>query len=148
MTTKPELSEDALTILGLGSTAVAYAASPDEEVERWLHAVRPYGRAGAALRRIDPEEGDAPAPAGHASATEQRGADGEQRAAAVLAAAQNFALERSATSTGTVDVLLAVMHVYGPALDRTLARKGTDRLELVELLGSGDRGGERRPRAS
>jgi hypothetical protein len=42
MKTREGLSEDAVTVIGLAGTAVAFATSNDEEVERWFRALGLY----------------------------------------------------------------------------------------------------------
>jgi hypothetical protein len=48
--------------------------------------------------------------------------------------AARVAADRGAATVGTSDVLLAVMHVYGPAFDRVLHAYGAERDEVIELL--------------
>jgi hypothetical protein len=130
LTEKMELSEDAVTILALAGTALAYAESIDDEVERWLRALRLYGNAGIVLQAFGIDERPrslegSPAPAD---------APAETRVAAVLTAAEEFAGQRGADVVGTLELLLAVMRVYADAFDRALAARGADRVELVAQL--------------
>jgi hypothetical protein len=131
MNTKLELSEDAVTVVALAGTALAYANSVDDEVERWLRALGQYGEAGMALSALGIDEnrpaGEAPGPA---SALPEDG----DRVGAVLTAAEEFAHQRGVPVVGTVDLLLATMRVYGQSFDRALAARETDRAELVEYL--------------
>lgn len=55
--------------------------------------------------------------------------------ASVIAAAADIAAQRGETSIGTVDVLYAVMRVYGPSFEQALDRRGTSSGELIERLG-------------
>ncbi len=55
--------------------------------------------------------------------------------ASVIAAATDVAAQRGEASIGTVDVLLAVMRVYGSSFEQALDRRGTTSTELIERLG-------------
>ena len=141
MTTRKGLSEDAVTVMGLAGTAVAYATSTEEEVERWFRPLCLYGEAGFVLQALglaeeSPEEtaplrsaNEAPAPDGRSGL-----ADAEARMAAVLTCASEFAAQREAPAIGTVDLLLAVMRVYGQDFDRALELRGSDRVQVMECL--------------
>ena len=48
--------------------------------------------------------------------------------------AARIADERAAATVGTVDVLRAVMQVYGDSFDRVLQSYGTDRDEVLERI--------------
>jgi hypothetical protein len=137
---KPELSEDAVTVLALAGTAVDFAGSAEQEVERWLRTLRLYGEAGIVLQamgvREEPIEERGTAPGAPAAA----GGDGESaegRIANVLTCATDFAVQRNAETVGTVELLLALMRVYGATFDQALELHGTSRLELLERLGIG-----------
>jgi hypothetical protein len=54
--------------------------------------------------------------------------------ASVLTCAEQFARQRDVRALGTIEVLLAVMQVYGASFDWALERRGTDRLELLERM--------------
>ena len=41
-----------MTVLGLAGTALPFAESVDDEVERWLRPLRLYGEAGASLQAL------------------------------------------------------------------------------------------------
>ena len=55
--TSLQLSPDAVTVLGLAGTALPFAQSIDDEVERWLRPLRLYGDAGGALQSLGVGEG-------------------------------------------------------------------------------------------
>ena len=116
---------------------MAFAGSRQQEVERWLRALRLYGEAGATLRAAGIDEAsDAWAtPAGASPSPEAVG--DPDTLACVITCAEQFALQRGATTIGTVELLFAVMRVYGDAFDHALSRRGTDRNELVERLCGG-----------
>jgi hypothetical protein len=131
VTTGIGFCEDAATVLGLAGTAMAFAGSKEEEVDRWLRTLRLYGEAGAMLRAAgidDAAHAPAPPPQNGSPAAP------DDPLASVIACAQHFAGRRSAPAIGTVDLLFAVMQVYGRAFDEALAARGTDRAELVDRL--------------
>ena len=143
MTTRKELSEHAVTVIGLAGTAVAYATSTDQEVERWFRPLCLYGEAGFVLQALGlaeecPEETAQRRSANEDQAPDSRSglADAEARVAAVLTCASEFAAQREAPAIGTVDLLLGVMRVYGQDFDRALELRGSDRVELLEGLES------------
>jgi hypothetical protein len=141
VTTRQGLSEDAVTVIGLAGTAVAYATSTDQEVERWFRPLCLYGEAGFVLQALGLAEESPEATVQRRSANEDQAsdgrsglADGEARVAAVLTCASEFATQREAPAIGTVDLLLAVMRVYGQDFDRALELRGSDRVEVLERL--------------
>jgi hypothetical protein len=54
----------------------------------------------------------------------------------VRAAATAIAEDREAATVSTVDLLLAVMLVYGDAFDHELRAHGTSSTDLIECLGT------------
>lgn len=126
----PPLTADAALMVGIASTAMPFAQSPEDEVERWLRVLRRHGEAGAvltslgvseaAIRRVEPH-------AGH----ERRQPGETDRLTAVTEDASRIALQRGAAKVSTTDVLLAAMHVYGATFDRVLAAHGGDIDELA-----------------
>lgn len=137
VTTANGFSEDATTVLGLAGTAMAFAGSRQEEVERWLRALRLYGEAGATLRAVGLDEASDAGAAPVATRPFPDAAADPDTLACIITCAEQFALQRHASAVGTVDLLFAVMRVYGEAFDHALALRGTDRNELVERLGAG-----------
>ena len=125
------LSRDAATVVGLAGTALSFAESTDDEVERWLRALRLYGEAGSILQSM--AVGEAPLTP---SAPRLRPHPGrpEETVAAITAAAATFAAQRNGSAVGTVDVLVAVMRHYGDAFEQALESRGSDRWELVERV--------------
>ena len=131
VTTGIGFSEDAATVLGLAGTAMAFAGSQEEEVDRWLRTLRLYGEAGATLRAAGIDDAShAPPPSPPNGSRAAR----DETLASVIACAQHFARQRNAPAIGTVELLFGVMRVYGPAFDEALAAQGTDRAELVDRL--------------
>jgi len=126
------LSRDAMTVLGLAGTALPFAESVDDEVERWLRPLRLYGEAGASLQAL-----------GIGEARVEGTTDGPQQPvqtapqetlALITAAASRIAAERGAATVGTQDILTAVMRHYGEAFERALNRHSGDSAELLERL--------------
>ncbi|HET8980545.1 MAG TPA: hypothetical protein VFN87_20505 [Solirubrobacteraceae bacterium] len=128
------LSHDALTVLGLAGTALPFAESVDDEVERWLRPLRLYGEAGASLQALGVGEAQLDAAAPIPEKTPEH--TPQQTLHLVTAAASRLAAQRGASSVGTRDVLLAVMAHYGAAFDRALDRRSCDSAELMERLGA------------
>jgi hypothetical protein len=131
----PALAPDAAMVLGIASTAMPFARTPDDEVERWLRVLRLHGRVGGALQALGVSEvplDGAESVAGRRSTAPA----GERRdpVALVTERALRIAGERGANALATTDVLLAVMHVYGEDFDRVLRGHGAEREELLERL--------------
>ncbi len=121
-----------MTVLGLAGTALPFAESVDDEVERWLRPLRLYGEAGASLQALGIGEGRV---AGTGEIPQQAvNATPQETLAQVTAAAQRIAADRGATTVGTQDILSAVMQHYGEAFDRALDRHSGDSAELLERL--------------
>ncbi len=129
----PALAPDAEIVLGIASTAMPFARTREAEAERWLRVLRLHGDVGVALRSLGVSEGSLRAPSG-----ERVGADVDRRdaVAQVVEQAVQIASRRGAAGVATIDVLLAVMRVYGEDFDRVLRAHGTDRHEVLERLGS------------
>src|ERR1700733_8453322 len=118
----PVLAPDAAIVLGIASTAMPFARTQEDEVERWLRLLRLHGQVGTALQALGVSEGTLP--------EEGRAVHEPHGGEAVRVAA-----ERDAPAIATVDVLLAVMSVYGDEFERALRAHGTDSDEVLERLG-------------
>jgi hypothetical protein len=57
MSRAPALAPDAAIVLGIASTAMPFARTREEAVERWLRVLRSTGKAGAVLRALGVSEG-------------------------------------------------------------------------------------------
>jgi hypothetical protein len=130
------LAPDAAMALGLASTALPFARTPADEVERWLRVLRLHGEVGIALQALGVSE----VPLTDADSVERRAAgeaSSEHRdsVALVTERALRVAWERRARALATTDVLIAVMDVYGDDFDQVLQAHGTDRSELLQRLG-------------
>ncbi|HWX43766.1 MAG TPA: hypothetical protein VNY52_00420 [Solirubrobacteraceae bacterium] len=152
------LAPDAAMVLGIASTAMPFARTPEGEAERWLRVLRLHGEVGVALQTIGVSEGplgdlgesaarERTGPAGGGSHGARReGAEGEPTGSAgggegdaiaqVLEHAVEIAGRRGAVGVTTRDLVMAVMEVYGEDFDRVLRAHGTDRDELLERLGT------------
>ncbi len=131
--TSLQLSPDAVTVLGLAGTALPFAQSVDDEVERWLRPLRLYGQAGSALQSLGVSEG-------RLSESQQNHPERSENSPSetlhlIATAASQIAAERGGTTVGTSDILLAVMAHYGDAFDRALRCRSSDSAELLTVLG-------------
>jgi hypothetical protein len=133
--TRIRLSQDAAIVLGLARTAVPFAASFEDEAERWVRVLRMHGQVGLAMQALG--VGEAPLEtnaAPHAVRITRR----RENAAAVVAEVETRALElgaeRGGTLVSTVDVFFAVLDIYGASFDRALYSRGTTRVELITEL--------------
>lgn len=131
------VAPDAAVALGLASTAMPFARTPADQVERWLRVLRLHGDAGAALQAVGVGEWPLRAPAQDvARSSEATRGDDRDMVGQVTAYARRVAGERKSACVATTDVLLAVMRVYGEHFDRVLEAYGTDRDELMCRLGT------------
>jgi hypothetical protein len=131
--------------VALAGTAMPFSHSAEDEVERWLRALRLHGRAGAALQAVGVGE------ARLMTGSEPLGGlfDGEcphgpEVVREVAGRADALAASRGAKAVGTADVLVAVIEVYDRLFDRALYLRGSSREELLERLSRG----ARRPRST
>src|SRR5919202_1775235 len=123
---EPPLSEDSAVVLALAGTAMPFADSPEGESEHWLRILRMHGEAGRTLQALGvgekpletTESGVEPRPRGRA----HRG--GENVVDLVTAQAAESAARREAACVSTVDVLHAVLNVYGHFFEDTLYSHG------------------------
>jgi hypothetical protein len=136
MSGAPAPDLDTAMVLGMASTALPFADSPEAEAERWLRILRMYGDAGSVLQALGVSEAplESPdAPAGHDAGAADAPHNDVIRV--VTERAVRVAAERRAQTVGAGDVLVAVMAVYGQDFDRVLRVHGTDRDEVLERLG-------------
>jgi hypothetical protein len=142
------LAPDAAMALGIASTAMPFARTPEDEAERWLRVLRLHGEAGIALQALGVSEGALPVSGDGGPPVSSHGADNEPSAPAgrgddaasrdsVTAVAQQavrLAEQRGADGVCTRDLLVAVIRIYGADFDRVLRAHGTDRDEVLERL--------------
>jgi hypothetical protein len=138
MIDSPTVAPDAAIVLGIASTAMPFARTPEAEAERWLRIMRLHGEAGAALQALGVSEGRLEGTA-HDADLDQRVSEPLQEhpdpVERVIDEAVEIARRRGCTGVATTDLLLAVMCVYGKDFDRVLEAHGTDRDELMQRLG-------------
>jgi ATP-dependent Clp protease ATP-binding subunit ClpA len=123
-------------VLGIASTAMPFARTPEAEAERWLRVLRLNGEVGRTLQALGVSEGSLQAHS-EDNGRERAGpatADDRDVIARVTEDAVHIASRRGASGVTTTDILMAVMHVYGEDFDRVLRAHGTDRDEVMERL--------------
>ena len=130
------LAPDAAMVLGIASTAMPFARTPEAEAERWLRVLRMHGEVGAVLQALGVSEGPLQTGAGADPDRAPAGAQERDAVARVTERAADIAGGRGAHGVATADVLIAVMQVYGEDFDRVLRAHGTDREEVIERLGA------------
>jgi len=132
----PALAPDAAMVLGIASTAMPFAGTPQAEAERWLRVMRLHGQVGIALQALGVSEMSV---AEHGGGSDRdpaspAHADGSDATTEVLGHASAIARERGAGGVATTDLLMGVIHVYGEDFDHVLHTHGTTRQELLEQL--------------
>jgi hypothetical protein len=135
MDDKAGLSQDAAIVLALAETAIPFAISAEDEAERWVRVLRLHGQVGQALQALG--VGEAPLQTiaqPHAVRVLRARPLGEDPVADVSLAARRLASKRGARAAATVDVLFAVIGVYGKTFDRALYIRGTSVEELLTRL--------------
>ena len=131
----PPVSQDAAIVLALASTAIPFATGEQDEAERWLRVMRLHGQVGSALQALGVPEGPLETPADRPVAERRPKSDeGDDPVARVHAKARDMARQRGAATTGTLEVLFAVLSVYEESFDRALYSRGTTREELLGHL--------------
>jgi hypothetical protein len=132
---KIRLSQDAAIVLGLARTAVPFAASVEDECERWVRVMRVHGQVGRAMQALGVGEAPLESPA---APRPVRILQAHHSSADVVELvehrAMELAAERRAALVSTVDVFFAVLDIYGTPFERALYARGTTRLELIEEL--------------
>jgi hypothetical protein len=123
-------------VLGIASTAMPFARTPEAAAERWLRVLRLTGEVGTALQSLGVSEGPL-GESGDSERTGPAGVDERDAIAQVTEHAVRIASQRGAAEVATTDVLMAVMRLYGADFDRVLRAHGTDRDEVIERLGAG-----------
>ena len=132
-------SADAAIVLALAETAVPFAASPEDEAERWVRVLRLHGQVGAALQALGVGEAPLESPAQSRASRAARRRAGDDVVGTVARRAARLAIARESDTIATVDLLFGVFDVYRGAFDRALYIRGTTREELIEHLRSAAR---------
>ena len=134
-TSPPPVSQDAAIVLALASTAIPFATSVQDEAARWLRVMRLHGQVGVALQALGvPEAPLETGTAGPPAETPERRPRDRDPVVEVTRLSRELARRRTAAVTGTIDVLFAVLAVYGKSFDRALYARGTSRDELIDCL--------------
>ncbi len=123
------LSPDAALVTALAGTAMPFAHSTEDQVQRWLRALRLHGRVGAAMQAlgvgeaalVEAEESADPAAQAHPD---------PDAAEHVVGRAGELAAERGANTVSSPDILAALCDVYAPLVDKALYARGTSCEEL------------------
>jgi hypothetical protein len=135
----PALTGEAAAVLALAESTVTSALSTQDEAERWLRVIREHGVAGETLRAIGVPLAELTTRAEPASIRKPR-EPGDDPVERVAQEAADFASNRGAKATGTVDVLFAVLAIYDELFDRALyAAASVGRRELFVALADGAR---------
>jgi hypothetical protein len=136
MSPPPLLAPDAAMVLGIAATAIPFARTPEDEAERWLRVLRLHGEVGTALQALGVSEDSlrihavkAERDAGAPRAAEQRDV-----IELVTEHSARIAAERGSRGVATIDVLVALLEVYGAVFERALRAHGTDADEVFERL--------------
>jgi hypothetical protein len=133
----PALAPDAAMVLGIASTAMPFARTPEDEAERWLRVLRLHGEVGIVLQALGVSEGSLQVQGEGTDRARSASASVDRDVVAqVTEDAVHIASRRGANGVATTDVLMAVMHIYGADFDRVLRAHGTDRDEVIERLGT------------
>lgn len=130
------LCPDAEIALGLAATALPFAESSADELRRWVRILSAHGEAGRAFQRAGLSEASLAQPVAAGGSDADGSGTAADSVTRVRALAAAIAADREAATIGTVDLLLAVMTVYGDAFDEELRVHGTSSIELIECLGS------------
>lgn len=136
------VAPDAALALGIASTAMPFARTPEDQAERWLRVLRLHGRAGVLLHALGLREARVADPGDSSrSATDPFSGDSADAEPAtadpvelVSDRAAAIAQEHGAASVTTLHLLRAAMDVYDADFDRVLRAHGTARADLDERL--------------
>jgi hypothetical protein len=134
VTDHPSPDLDAALVLGMASTAIPFARSREAEAERWLRILRLHGDAGVALQALGVSEGPMEGHGDDEPHEEESAPGSGDVVARVGEAAAGAAARRGAPCFGTIDVLVAVLDVYGSDFNHVLRVHGTDRAEVLQRL--------------
>jgi hypothetical protein len=136
VTTRSALSADAGLALGLASTAMPFARDGIAQAERWLRVLSLHGETAAILGclALDGSAG-APGLSDPAPANASDAAPPADPVAEVSMCAGRLAAARQSPYVRTIDILLAVLDVYGSAVEAALQRWGMTGAEVRSLVG-------------
>ncbi|HEY1596456.1 MAG TPA: hypothetical protein VGF74_13745 [Thermoleophilaceae bacterium] len=133
--TSSRLSQDAAIVLGLARTAVPFAASKEDEAERWVRVMRVHGQVGQAMQALGVGEAPLESPAQpRAVRLLQDRLDSATIVEQVEERARQLAAERRAQLVSTVDIFFAILDIYSTTFERALYARGATRVELIAEL--------------
>ena len=124
-------SRDVAIALELAETTVPFARSRQGEAERWVRILRRLERTGDALASLGVADGPLESPA---EARMQIERDAAVSVNDVGDRAVMFARGRGGSVVGTIDLLFAVLAIYGKDFSKALYRSGVPRELLLEHL--------------
>ena len=126
-----KLSREVAIAVELAETTVPFARSREGEAERWLRVLRRLERTGDALAALGVPNGPLESPA-----EARLEWDGESATSVyeVLDRARMYARGRGGRVVGTIDLLFAVLAVYGKDFSKALYRAGVARELLLDHL--------------
>jgi hypothetical protein len=132
----PGPTRDAAIVLALAGTTLPFATSLQDEAERWLRVLRLHGRVGAAIQALGVAEAPLETRAEPNDPPAQSSRSRDEAIGMVASRASRLARTRGASKTSTLEVLFAVIEVYGRAFDRALYERGATREELLARVAS------------
>ena len=129
-------SRDAAIVIGLAGTAMPFATSRRAEAERWLRILRLYGESAQILQALGIGEGPIESSPEHVPNEDRttRRELGDRVVQEVADHAVRLATMRGTPMLGTLDILFAVLAIYGSDFDRALYVRGSSRDELLGAL--------------
>jgi anti-sigma B factor antagonist len=130
----PSLDPDAALAVALASTALPFSDSRRGEVRRWLRILQLPGAGTAAsalqINRAQPNLPEVP------PEVDMQQLPGHT-VAEVAAHATRIAADRESPAVGTVELLLALLALYGHDFDHVMQEHGQDTIDLIRQLGDG-----------
>jgi hypothetical protein len=129
------LAPDAELVLAIASTAMPFARSPQEQSERWLRVLRLHGEVGIAMQALGVSEVSLTPARESVVADDTAGFQDGDAVAQVTREAVAIADRRGSTGVTTVELLMAVMRVYGEHFGDVLEAHGADCDEVLDRLG-------------
>lgn len=131
------LAPDAEIVLAIASTAMPFARTPEDQAERWLRVLRLHGEVGIALQALGVS--DVALTESSEAVAVKAGNQAELQDGDVIVTvserAMDIAAQRGSAGVSTVELLLAVMSVYGEHFSCVLEAHGGDVEELLDRLG-------------
>src|SRR3954451_4597049 len=127
------LSQDAAIVLALAETAIPFAATREDEAERWVRVLRMHGQVGGVLQGMGVGEAPLETLADVPSTRTPRHLD-DNVVHDVAQTAARYAIGRGALLIVPAAVRFAILEVYDKASAPAPSARGPGRDELIELL--------------